>query len=66
MRVGDETPTYRRAPQRNEDLALVTEEILGLDAQQVVALRAAGAFGDAEPAHGANTPDSLDTTATSR
>ncbi|MET7962691.1 CaiB/BaiF CoA transferase family protein [Micromonospora zamorensis] len=69
VRVGDETPTYRRAPQRNEDLALVTEEILGLDAQQVVALRAAGAFGDAEPAHGANTPDtpdSLDTTATSR
>ena len=56
VRVGDEPPTYRRAPQRNEDLALVTEEILGLDAQQVVALRAAGAFGDAEPAHGATPP----------
>ena len=63
VRVGDETPPYRRAPQRNEDLALVTGEILGLDESQVVALRAAGAFGDAEPAHGANTPD---TTATSR
>lgn len=62
VRVGDETPTYRRAPQRNEDLALVTEEILGLDAQQVAALRAAGAFGDV-PTPGARTPDSPDTTA---
>jgi crotonobetainyl-CoA:carnitine CoA-transferase CaiB-like acyl-CoA transferase len=45
VRVGDEAPAYRRAPQRNEDFALVTREILGLDDEAVEALRAGGAFG---------------------
>jgi crotonobetainyl-CoA:carnitine CoA-transferase CaiB-like acyl-CoA transferase len=45
IRVGNVTPTYRRAPQRNEDFDHVTREILGLDDEAVGKLAAAGAFG---------------------
>lgn len=45
VRVGSETPTYRRAPQRNEDFDLVTRSILGLDGETIDALRSQGAFG---------------------
>ncbi|MEV0717521.1 CoA transferase [Asanoa sp. NPDC050611] len=50
VRVGAQRPEYRRAPQRNEDFALVTGEILGLDPEAVQALRLKGAFGEAAPA----------------
>jgi len=52
VRVGAEPPAYRRAPRRNEDFALVTGEILGLDPGTVEALAAKGAFGDPVPAGG--------------
>ncbi|WP_326554362.1 CaiB/BaiF CoA transferase family protein [Micromonospora sp. NBC_01813] len=45
VRVGAEPPAYRRAPQRNEDFATVTGDILGLDPQTLADLTAAGAFG---------------------
>ncbi len=45
VRVGTDPPTYRRAPQLNEDFELVTRTVLGLDATRVAALTAAGAFG---------------------
>ncbi|GAB3136848.1 CoA transferase [Micromonospora sonneratiae] len=45
VRFGTETPTYRRAPLRNEDFDLVTREILNLDPTRVEELAARGAFG---------------------
>ncbi|HZJ07408.1 MAG TPA: CoA transferase [Nocardioidaceae bacterium] len=45
VRVGSETPTYRRAPRRNEDFDLVTRTILGLDDEAVESLKTQGAFG---------------------
>ena len=45
IRVGAEDPTYRRAPQRNEDFDHVTRELLGFDEEAVEKLAAAGAFG---------------------
>lgn len=45
VRVGNEPPVYRRAPQRNEDFELVTGTILELDAEHVKKLQAQGAFG---------------------
>ncbi|MCU1440129.1 MAG: L-carnitine dehydratase/bile acid-inducible protein [Rhodoglobus sp.] len=35
VRVGDERPTYRRAPRRNEDVDYVLCEVLGYDAERV-------------------------------
>jgi len=48
VRVGNETPTYRRAPLRNEDFDLVVRDILGLDDERVSELKQQGAFGAAE------------------
>lgn len=38
VRVGNERPTYRRAPRRNEDAEYVLREILGYDADRVARL----------------------------
>jgi crotonobetainyl-CoA:carnitine CoA-transferase CaiB-like acyl-CoA transferase len=45
VRAGTEPPAYRRAPQRGEDLAHVTAEVLGFTEERVAELAAAGAFG---------------------
>ncbi|MFI0353363.1 CaiB/BaiF CoA transferase family protein [Actinomadura sp. 9N407] len=45
VRVGTQPPAYRRAPQRGEDLAHVTAEVLGFTEERVAELAAAGAFG---------------------
>ena len=45
VRVGEETPAYRRAPLRNEDAPAVLEELLGYDAARIAELTDAGAFG---------------------
>ncbi len=44
VRVGDQTPAYRRAPRRGEDLEYVAD-LLGYPPDRVEALRNAGAFG---------------------
>lgn len=49
VRVGSETPSYRRAPQRGEDRDFVTQGILGLDDDAVSSLRDQGAFGAVPP-----------------
>jgi crotonobetainyl-CoA:carnitine CoA-transferase CaiB-like acyl-CoA transferase len=54
VRVGDGTPAHRRAPQRNEDFAMVTRDLLGLAPDEVDALRARGAFGDVAAPRGAD------------
>jgi crotonobetainyl-CoA:carnitine CoA-transferase CaiB-like acyl-CoA transferase len=43
VRVGDERPTYRRAPQRNEDVDYVLREVLGYDAERTERLRGSAA-----------------------
>jgi crotonobetainyl-CoA:carnitine CoA-transferase CaiB-like acyl-CoA transferase len=56
VRVGTETPEYRRAPQRNEHAHRVLTEVAGYDEERIAQLRAAGAFGaptDADDAAGA-------------
>ncbi|WP_372734382.1 CaiB/BaiF CoA transferase family protein [Nocardioides sp.] len=45
VRVGDQAPAYRRAPQRNEDADHVLAGILGYDAEKVAGLTEDGAFG---------------------
>ncbi|MST31732.1 CoA transferase [Acidimicrobiaceae bacterium USS-CC1] len=45
VRVGDEQPTYRRAPRRGEDGGRVLGRLLDLDAPAVDELAARGAFG---------------------
>ncbi|MBD3926757.1 CoA transferase [Nocardioides cavernae] len=50
VRVGSEPPTYRRAPQRNEDAARILGEVLGYGATAISDLAARGAFGDVAPA----------------
>lgn len=45
VRVGSETPEYRRAPQRNEDSEYVLSTILEYDDATISDLRAQGAFG---------------------
>lgn len=45
VRVGSESPTYRRAPLRNEDLAYVMQNVAGYEFQQIEVLERAGAFG---------------------
>jgi len=45
VRVGSELPTYRRAPQRNEDFDFVTRSVIGLDEETINLLQRAGAFG---------------------
>ncbi|MCD9198703.1 CaiB/BaiF CoA transferase family protein [Aeromicrobium wangtongii] len=45
VRVGNETPEYRRAPQRNEDFDYVLRELAGFDDDAVEKLSADGAFG---------------------
>lgn len=47
VRVGTQQPTYRRAPQRNEDLDHVLTQVAGYDAARIAELRAGGAFGAA-------------------
>lgn len=47
VRVGSELPTYRRAPQRNEDFDFVTRSVIGLDEETINLLQRAGAFGAA-------------------
>ncbi|MGW5411262.1 CaiB/BaiF CoA transferase family protein [Actinomadura geliboluensis] len=49
VRAGTEPPAYRRAPQRGEDLAHVTAEVLGLTGERVAELAEAGAFGPDHP-----------------
>ncbi|GGO66630.1 CaiB/BaiF CoA transferase family protein [Nonomuraea cavernae] len=46
VRVGDQPPSYRRAPLRNEDFELVVRDIAGYDEATVRELAAQGAFGD--------------------
>lgn len=46
VRVGNQTPTYRRAPLRNEDMAYVLEDIAKYDQAQIAHLAGDGAFGD--------------------
>jgi crotonobetainyl-CoA:carnitine CoA-transferase CaiB-like acyl-CoA transferase len=45
VRVGAVSPSYRRAPQRGEDLDFVMRELLDKDADAVSELAALGAFG---------------------
>ena len=45
VRVGNQPPAYRRAPQRNEDADHVLTGILGYGAEQVAGLSEHGAFG---------------------
>jgi crotonobetainyl-CoA:carnitine CoA-transferase CaiB-like acyl-CoA transferase len=49
VRVGAETPEYRRAPRRNEDVARITGEVIGLTPERVAELNAMGAFGTGQP-----------------
>jgi crotonobetainyl-CoA:carnitine CoA-transferase CaiB-like acyl-CoA transferase len=51
VRVGSEPPTYRRAPQRNEDFDHVLRDIAGYDDERIARAGAGGAFGpqDAGP-----------------
>ena len=49
VRVGHETPDYRRAPQRNEHFEDVVENLLALDSDKIAELKAAGAFGRTAP-----------------
>lgn len=45
VRVGDDTPDYRRAPLRNEDFEYVMRDIAGYDDETLEQLQAQGAFG---------------------
>lgn len=45
VRVGDDVPSYRRAPRRHEDAGYVLGELLGYSESRVEELAAAGAFG---------------------
>lgn len=45
VRVGTQPVTYRRAPQRHEDAAYLTRDVLGLDDDTVATLTSRGAFG---------------------
>ncbi|MCW2696547.1 MAG: L-carnitine dehydratase [Modestobacter sp.] len=49
VRFGDEPPTYRRAPLRNEHFTEVVSGLLGYDPKRIAGLAAAGAFGDLPP-----------------
>lgn len=55
VRVGNQTPTYRRAPLRNEDMAYVLEDIAKYDRAQIAQLAGDGAFGD-DHRHAPNSP----------
>lgn len=45
VRVGSQTPKYRRAPQRNEDFDLLMREVIGYTQERIDALSEQGAFG---------------------
>jgi crotonobetainyl-CoA:carnitine CoA-transferase CaiB-like acyl-CoA transferase len=45
VRVGEESPTYRRAPYRNEDAGYVMCDLLGYTQERIVELRISKAFG---------------------
>ena len=45
VKVGDATPDYRRAPQRNEDFDRLTHDVIGLSDERIAELSANGAFG---------------------
>jgi crotonobetainyl-CoA:carnitine CoA-transferase CaiB-like acyl-CoA transferase len=46
VRVGEGRETHRRAPRRNEDVAYVATEVLGMEEAAVERLRSRGAFGE--------------------
>ncbi|HEY8533100.1 MAG TPA: CoA transferase [Micromonospora sp.] len=50
VRVGNEPPTYRRAPQRNEDFDYVLRDVIGMDDQRIAELKQQGAFGPVDGA----------------
>ena len=45
VRVGSSTPSYRRAPRRNEDFDHVLREVAGYDPERIAQAGSAGAFG---------------------
>jgi crotonobetainyl-CoA:carnitine CoA-transferase CaiB-like acyl-CoA transferase len=45
VRVGDQPPSYRRAPQRNEDAPEILSDLLGYSVDRVRELTELGAFG---------------------
>jgi crotonobetainyl-CoA:carnitine CoA-transferase CaiB-like acyl-CoA transferase len=47
VRVGNDAPSYRRAPARHEDAGHVLGELLGYDARRIDELSVGGAFGPA-------------------
>ena len=49
VRAGDEQPTYRRAPMRDEDSGYMLDTVLGYDADTITRLRSEGAFGSVAP-----------------
>ncbi len=55
VRVGNEPPQYRRAPQRNEDSEYVLQDVIGWSDERISELTAAGAFGT-EPSGPASRP----------
>jgi crotonobetainyl-CoA:carnitine CoA-transferase CaiB-like acyl-CoA transferase len=46
VRVGDQRPTHRRAPRRNEHADTILRDLLGYDDDRVAVLAADGAFGE--------------------
>jgi crotonobetainyl-CoA:carnitine CoA-transferase CaiB-like acyl-CoA transferase len=46
VRVGDQPPTHRRAPRRNEHADTILRDLLGYDDDRVAVLAADGAFGE--------------------
>jgi crotonobetainyl-CoA:carnitine CoA-transferase CaiB-like acyl-CoA transferase len=46
VRVGDQLPTHRRAPRRNEHADTILRDLLGYDDDRVAVLAADGAFGE--------------------
>lgn len=45
VRVGDQAPEYRRAPQRNEDFDLLMRQVVGYSEERIDELATQGAFG---------------------
>ena len=50
LKAGRFRPSYRRAPQRDEDRLHVLESVLGYSADRIAECEAAGAFGTPQPA----------------
>lgn len=61
VRVGATPPEYRRAPRRNEDFQHAVREVAGFTADEIEALRRAGAFGDVDlPPHPGEQVDAFE------